>query len=423
MLANLTTHTRILLLVVASALPSILLATYVTFQHRTASIQRTVEELRCRAALIEALLPAFGPDALRQDAGGRGQTATLIDRTGIVVAQHPPLLGEVANPFTDRDVLEGPSRREVVSELHDSHGIRHLYAARKTRSGHTIVISMPDAVALDHADRLLVHTFVGIAGATGALLLITWVGANRLVIAPIRRMLEVTRRVQNGDLTARTGMRAGQEELSQLGASLDAMAEQLAEHERAVQAELVEETRRALTDPLTSLYNRRFLLDAIQRQIAVFRRTGEPFSIILFDLDHFKVVNDRFGHDAGDLVLAQTARVLLRAIRASDFGVRYGGEEFAVLLLQTDLPVAAVRAEEIRSALEAHETVHGQNPIRITASFGVAQFEPAEDADALLKAVDGAMYAAKAAGRNRVMLAARNQPMARDSRLPAQPRR
>jgi diguanylate cyclase (GGDEF)-like protein len=225
-----------------------------------------------------------------------------------------------------------------------------------------------------------------------------------MVLAPIRRMLRVTGRVRGGDLTARTGMRAGREELSQLGASLDAMADQLAEREHALRRALKEQTRLAQTDSLTGLYNRRFLRDAVQRQIAVATRTGKPFSLILFDLDHFKRVNDAFGHDAGDVVLAQTARVLMSIVRSSDFAVRHGGEEFAVLLPDTNLAVAAERAEEIRQAIESNVCICGTEVLRVTASFGVVQFEAGADDAALLTAVDAAMYAAKAAGRNRVVL-------------------
>lgn len=413
MLRQLTTRARILLLVLASALPSSLLLLHVAVEQRQLSVQRATEELGRRADLIEALLPAFRLDALPQrgaEALGRGQMVTVIDDAGFVIVQHPPLFAQSGDRFPNRAVLEGLARGEVFFELPDPEGIPRLYATRKaTHAGAstlTVIVSMPKAMAYDSVDRALAQTLLGIAAATAALLAIAWVGSERLVLAPIRRMLAVTSRVRGGDLSARTGMPSGREELSQLGASLDAMAQQLAERESALRQALDEQTRLALTDALTGLYNRRFFWDALQRQFAASKRSGAPFCVILFDLDHFKTVNDTYGHDAGDLALEQTAVVLLRSIRASDLAVRHGGEEFAVLLPDTDLQTAAQRAEEIRRALEAHEMVEGSNRIRVTASFGVVQSGPGADAGSLVKAVDAAMYAAKAAGRNRVVVGA-----------------
>jgi diguanylate cyclase (GGDEF)-like protein len=410
-LSDITTRARILILVAAAALPSILVAIYVAVEQRTLSLQRAADEMSQRLDLIEALLPAFRLDALPRRGAetlGLGQMVSVIDDAGIVIAQQPPLFAQPGERFPNEGVLDGLARRETFFDLTDPSEVRRLYAARRIDLGpgsaSTIIISMPKAMIYEHVDRALGYSIAGITIAAMALLLIASLGAERMVLTPIRRMLRVTDRVRGGDLTARTGMRAGREELSQLGASLDAMADQLAEREHALRRALNEQTRLAQTDSLTGLYNRRFLRDAVQRQIAVAERTGKAFSLILFDLDHFKCVNDTSGHDAGDVVLAQTARALLRIVRASDFAVRHGGEEFAVLLPDTDLTVAAERAEEIRQAIENNVCTYGAETIRVTASFGVVQFEGGADAAALLNAVDAAMYTAKAAGRNRVVL-------------------
>ena len=412
MLYRLTTRARILALVLASALPGSLLSLYMTFEHRQISLDRTSEELGRRLDLVEALLPAFQVDTLPAagaEALGRGQMLTIIDDAGFVIMQHPPLFAHAGERFPNRAVLEGIARGHSIFEVPDPHGVPRLYATRKTShaggSTLTMIIGVPKSIAYDRIQRALTKTLLGIAAATVALLVIAWFGGERLVLAPIRVMLAVTDRVRSGDLTARTGMQSGPEELSQLGAALDAMAEQLSEREQALNEALEKQTRLALTDSLTGLYNRRFLWEALQRQIAASKRTAQPFSIIVFDLDHFKAVNDTHGHGIGDVVLAQTAAILLRSIRASDLAARHGGEEFAILLPDTDLLTAAQRAEEIRRALDAHEIVEASCRIRVTASFGVAQSEPDTEAGTLLKSVDAAMYAAKAGGRNRVMLA------------------
>ena len=169
---------------------------------------------------------------------------------------------------------------------------------------------------------------------------------------------------------------------------------------------------RAATDALTGLANRRAIQDTLRRMVAQAMRAGGPLSAIAVDLDHFKQINDRFGHDKGDDVLAAAAQTLTGTLRTSDFVGRQGGEEFIVLLPDTDLEGALVAAENLRAEIERIEIAGVDRPI--TASFGVAVL-PADalDADGLLRHADRALYAAKDRGRNRVEIA--NTPDA-DSR-------
>ena len=284
---------------------------------------------------------------------------------------------------------------------------------------------------LVHEDgqRALSYALGGIVAFTLLLMALAWHGAERLVLAPIRVMLETTRRVRAGDLSARTGLKPTSEELSQLGAALDAMAEQLQTHDRELRQALENLTQQAMTDSLTGLYNRRFFWDALDREIATAKRKEAPFCVILLDLDHFKDVNDTWGHDAGDIVLKEVAKVLEESVRGSDIAVRHGGEEFAIVLPDTSIEVAAERAEALRRHLEAHEVRWGEENVRVTASFGVAQYGPCTaEPGALMKAADAAMYAAKAAGRNRVIVSElsgasteRDSRQARTGRLSAAP--
>jgi diguanylate cyclase (GGDEF)-like protein len=162
--------------------------------------------------------------------------------------------------------------------------------------------------------------------------------------------------------------------------------------------------RRAHTDSLTGLPNRRALDDTFKRMIAQADRTVAPLSVLLIDLDHFKQVNDSFGHDRGDEVLAAVSGVLTESVRASDFVSRYGGEEFVVLLPATDLVGARRVAENIARTLA---TAHTPKLDRlVTASFGVAGFpQHGVDAETLLRCADRALYQAKQDGRNCVRLA------------------
>jgi diguanylate cyclase (GGDEF)-like protein/PAS domain S-box-containing protein len=161
----------------------------------------------------------------------------------------------------------------------------------------------------------------------------------------------------------------------------------------------VELERLATLDPLTGVWNRRRFLEALEAEMERFRRYVQPVSLIMFDLDHFKAVNDRFGHGAGDKVLAETARLARENVRATDSLARLGGEEFAVLSPGSDVPRALSLSEKLRRFMGAH-----QFPLDgfITASFGVAGLEAGMDIDQWLGRADDALYAAKRAGRNTV---------------------
>ena len=160
---------------------------------------------------------------------------------------------------------------------------------------------------------------------------------------------------------------------------------------------------RAATDALTGLPNTRACRDTLKRMAAHAGRALSPLSAILLDLDHFKQINDRFGHGAGDDVLAAVGTVLQSTLRASDFAGRYGGEEFLVLLPDTDHHAAMVVAEKIRQAIRQIRVERVDRPI--TASLGVASCpRDARNGDGLVRQADRALYAAKAAGRDRVEL-------------------
>jgi diguanylate cyclase (GGDEF)-like protein len=161
----------------------------------------------------------------------------------------------------------------------------------------------------------------------------------------------------------------------------------------------------ATIDPLTEIFNRRALLDAGRRVLARIAWDKEPAAILMFDLDHFKKINDRFGHAVGDRALQTFARTAAAKLRATDIVGRLGGEEFAAVLPATNLQAAAVAAERVREAFEiAAKEIDGL-PVGGTVSIGAAATDnPDADIDALLALADRALYAAKASGRNRFVL-------------------
>jgi diguanylate cyclase (GGDEF)-like protein len=164
--------------------------------------------------------------------------------------------------------------------------------------------------------------------------------------------------------------------------------------------------RQAVTDGLTELANRRQFEQALAGEISRAERFGGTLALILADLDNFKQVNDRYGHQAGDEVLRRFADVLRETVRDVDLPARYGGEEFAVLLPQTDIEGAERLAERLRQAVaERPMTTRPGSLVAVTASFGVASFPEAATPAALFAAADEALYRAKAAGKNRVVCA------------------
>ncbi len=165
---------------------------------------------------------------------------------------------------------------------------------------------------------------------------------------------------------------------------------------------------RAYIDDVTELFNARYLLDAVVREVQRAERYGGHLAVVFLDLDRFKLVNDRHGHLVGSRALRQLGQVLQRCVRQVDTVARYGGDEFTVLLVDTDLEAGRTVAERIRRAVEEH-TFEGERgtPLRLTVSVGVACYpEHGDDAEALLDLADKAMYRSKSLGRNRVSTAA-----------------
>jgi len=162
----------------------------------------------------------------------------------------------------------------------------------------------------------------------------------------------------------------------------------------------------AITDPLTGLYNRRRFADVLKREFAITRRYKNTLSCLMIDIDHFKRINDRFGHDAGDQVIKETARRLMETVREVDVPARYGGEEFAVLLPHTAKRDAVIAAERVRGAVRKADFCFGDERRRISASIGVAGNSDviSGQAEDLVKAADYALYEAKRKGRDCVVL-------------------
>jgi two-component system cell cycle response regulator len=161
-----------------------------------------------------------------------------------------------------------------------------------------------------------------------------------------------------------------------------------------------------LYDPLTGLNNRRFLERRLPAMIDAARQRGAPLTMMILDIDHFKRINDTYGHDAGDLVLKGFAAELHQIVRGGDLVCRLGGEEFVVAMPGLDATHAARMAERARRMIENKEFLIGgaAGPVSITVSIGLADFRGEQDSTDLYRRADRALYLSKSAGRNRVTL-------------------
>jgi photoactive yellow protein len=218
-----------------------------------------------------------------------------------------------------------------------------------------------------------------------------------------------------GEVDVRIRMRKAVIDGRQLGLLVIDENTQLKQTERALQAALGEARELAFRDPLTNLYNRRHLQMVVPKDLGRIQRYAYPLSVVMVDLDHFKGINDRYGHAAGDRALLGVAQALLRSLRATDYCCRVGGEEFCVILPGTGAEDAAPVVERIREAIR-RVSLEGISDLRLTASLGVsfAEHPPPEhrmseeeircEIESLVRAADDALFEAKSAGRDRFVL-------------------
>ncbi len=208
------------------------------------------------------------------------------------------------------------------------------------------------------------------------------------VRAIVESLVSATREVENKNQLMQQRLRDSRQEIRELQENLEVVRTE------------------SLTDPLTTLSNRKFFDNSIERMLKGAEASGEPFAVILTDIDHFKKFNDTYGHLTGDQVLRLVAVSLKHNVKGQDIAARYGGEEFAVLLPSTMLAQALTVADHIRRAVQSKELLRrstGETLGRVTISLGVAQWRKGDDVSSILERADNCLYAAKAAGRNCVI--------------------
>jgi diguanylate cyclase len=211
-------------------------------------------------------------------------------------------------------------------------------------------------------------------------------GAGLRVV--IERLVTGAKDMETANKKLEARLSASREEIEQLQQNLDMVRTE------------------SLTDPLTALANRKFFDAELKRVIDEAKQSGEPLSLLMSDVDHFKSFNDRFGHVTGDQVLRLVAVCLKQNVKDQDVAARYGGEEFAVALPKTEVSAARAVADHVREAVMTKDLMKkssGERLGRVTISIGVAQLKPDDTPQSLLERADTCLYAAKRAGRNRVV--------------------
>ncbi len=276
-------------------------------------------------------------------------------------------------------------------------------------SWHIVIIQDEGAVLAEaHKTTKTLITAVLVVGLFVTVTSFLW---GRVLTRPLVNLARAAQKIGQGHLETRVVEKTS-DEIRDLAHSLNEMAanlkrtmasrqELLHEVELRIQTEK-ELERQATTDELTKLLNRRAFSVHLKKEVQRAKRYNTPLSILMFDLDYFKKVNDTYGHDIGDHVLVEVSRLVKSMVRDQDVVARWGGEEFMVILPHTEESAAMQIGERIRQTIEEHPF---GTPPKVTASIGITGHRPLDNCDVLINRVDLALYNAKSAGRNRVELA------------------
>jgi diguanylate cyclase (GGDEF)-like protein len=363
-------------------------------------LQRIEGDAERSNAMVAALLDLSSLRELLGRGGEGTATAYLVDREGRlalgggVVEGDPPGRGR----FEDFVGKGGRSREFIGVRGEEAVGM----ALPAKGIPWVLVLEIPRAEAWGAVDAFRLRMTWLALGFT-VILLIPGLLLAKTIVIPLVEMSRAARHiVGDSKLGLQVETRAWGE-MRDLMLAFNTMSRSLYQSMEALRASNEEFRRLSNTDPLTGRHNRRYMQDALARDLKQAKRFSQPLSIIMVDIDHFKVFNDRFGHLTGDEALKGISGVLAVNIRDSDVLARWGGEEFLVSLVQTDKPGAINAAEKLREAVEKLTFQVKKHKSHLTISCGVATFE--EDGrtiEELLEAADQALYLAKDEGRNRV---------------------
>ena len=338
-------------------------------------------------------------DMLREQGGvpDRSRDVYVITEQGRVVisaaGNSADLMKTVLPAATTRELFEREGRSVAHSRAEGREVVAVLRRVPQLRWA--TVAEMPRAAALREAGASRFRTVLLIATLLVVVGLLAFLG-GLLITRPLVRLSEAAASVAAGDLSVDLPA-GGSGEVGYLTRAFSTLVTRL--REREGQSEL---ERLSLTDALTGLYNRRHLMGTLASEVQRSRRLRRSFTVLLADVDRFKQYNDTHGHLAGDAALVKIAEVFRRTTRAVDCVARYGGEEFVVMLLECNMATATIVAERVRGRIAEQDLGEG----RLTVSIGLAEYpEGGNTPEELIATADAAMYQAKSAGRNQVVVA------------------
>jgi diguanylate cyclase (GGDEF)-like protein len=338
-----------------------------------------------------------------------GSSVVLIDGTGTLVAASAGEQDLIGKSFAKlplvRDMLTQDQGAMTGTGLD---GVRRIFAyVRVPYTQARLAVGLDENAVHDGIDRAISIAYVQLAGIGIFVFLVTWFGGEQLIVRPIRSLARTVTRFGHGDLGARASHESWVAEFEPLAAAFDDMAHKLATREEELRIANEHLDELASLDGLTGLANRRGFDRELER---VWHEAGDrrdPVGLMMIDIDHFKLYNDRYGHVAGDTCLRAVGETLsLVTLEQAVLVARYGGEEFALLLPGLDVTRAATLAEDARKSIEDLMITHAEAPRGlVTISIGVESLVPkqGEAAADLVEAADNALYAAKRNGRNAVV--------------------
>jgi diguanylate cyclase (GGDEF)-like protein len=329
-------------------------------------------------------------------------------------AQGRPLVGTL--PMTSHLI---PLQPEVLQRLHAQAGQPFAFqsfdqrdvlgVAETLRERSVTLMAQKDRAEVYAAWQALRNQTLMLIGGLSLLVGLLAYQIGRSIVTPLQRLIGAAEHIAGGNLAVQLPA-ARDDEIGRLTRVFNQMTDSLrrgrAEIEAAsqtLQQQNEQLERLSVTDSLTGLYNRRKLAEILTDQIARYQRNRRAFSVLMLDIDHFKALNDNYGHLLGDEVLAQVANILAQTIRNVDFAARYGGEEFVIILVETSSQAALDTAERIRAKVADASYGAAEQRIAVTVSIGIAECgEDDATAEAVITRADLALYQAKDAGRNRV---------------------
>ena len=337
-----------------------------------------------------------------------GSNVLLMGGTGTVYAADASSAKWIGTNVSDSPLAkEIAARDEGTARIAGFDGVRRVFGfVRVPASDAHLVVGLNESEVLQRIDGEILTAYLQLGFFGLLVLLAAWFGGERLIVNPIRSLAQTAIRFGRGDLDVRPAGEAWATEFQPLVVALNDMACKLSDRERDLRAANRHLAELASLDSLSGLANRRALDARLAADWRGARELGQPVALLMIDVDHFKLFNDRYGHVEGDVCLRRVGKLLEAVKGPDDLPARYGGEEFALLMPGADLDQALAAAERLRRAVEELCITHAACPSgRVTISIGVAAMTPGTELDPgqLIEAADAGLYSAKRRGRNCVV--------------------